>query len=117
MWRSVQAIQVRTRSSYVAHCTLWCPDARLSYTGDPKTKKWLVDHSDAVFGYPSLIRFSWKTTQTALDARGACQVFYGDEEDEEDAKAAIARAHKFVYQQNKRARYFSDRELDVANDF
>lgn len=86
--------------------------------GDERTKRWLKAHSDAVFGFPSLIRFSWKTAPTALAASGACQVFFGDEEEDEDeVKAKAAREHKFVYRQNKRARYFSDRELDQANDF
>ncbi|KAM9953535.1 hypothetical protein ACTFIW_006894 [Dictyostelium discoideum] len=40
------------------------------YPSDPLSKKWLVQNRDKVFGYPNFIRFSWKTTETAM--RGAC---------------------------------------------
>ena len=36
------------------------------YPSDPATRRWLEDHADRVFGYPSLIRFSWKTCTTFL---------------------------------------------------
>ncbi len=36
------------------------------YPGDPKTKQWMRDHIDRVFGYPTLVRFSWKTCQNAI---------------------------------------------------
>jgi hypothetical protein len=35
---------------------------------DPITKKWLKASVDPVFGYPSIIRFSWKTCTVLLDA-------------------------------------------------
>lgn len=28
---------------------------------DPETKSWLNDHKHSVFGFPSLVRFSWGT--------------------------------------------------------
>ncbi|XP_022979887.1 ribonuclease H2 subunit A [Cucurbita maxima] len=31
------------------------------YPGDPTTKCWLEDHKHSVFGFPSLVRFSWGT--------------------------------------------------------
>ena len=34
------------------------------------TKAWLVAHMDPVFGFPSLVRFSWATCKTILDASG-----------------------------------------------
>lgn len=34
---------------------------------DPVTKKWLKTNLDPVFGYPSIIRFSWKTCDKLLD--------------------------------------------------
>ena len=37
------------------------------YPGDPKTKDWLKDNFDPVFGYPSLVRFSWKTCYAVLE--------------------------------------------------
>lgn len=87
------------------------------YPGDPTTKKWLKGNMDPVFGFPSLIRFSWKTTTTSLEDQGALTVWYGDEEEEEQRKEKKLPPVQFVYRQGKRARYFSDREMDVANDF
>ncbi|KAK6144633.1 hypothetical protein DH2020_021453 [Rehmannia glutinosa] len=31
------------------------------YPGDPQTKDWLKDHKHSVFGFPTLVRFSWGT--------------------------------------------------------
>ncbi|KAF5948115.1 hypothetical protein HYC85_014072 [Camellia sinensis] len=31
------------------------------YPGDPETKSWLEDHQHSVFGFPTLVRFSWGT--------------------------------------------------------
>lgn len=39
------------------------------YPGDPVTKQWLQDHYDEVFGFPTVVRFSWKTCKTILDDR------------------------------------------------
>ncbi|VDM24226.1 unnamed protein product [Toxocara canis] len=37
------------------------------YPCDPLTKKFLMDSVDPVFGYSSLVRFSWKTAEVALE--------------------------------------------------
>jgi len=39
------------------------------YPSDPTTKAWIEGSVDPVFGYPSVVRFSWGTCKTALDAR------------------------------------------------
>ncbi|KAI4347863.1 hypothetical protein L6164_008640 [Bauhinia variegata] len=31
------------------------------YPGDPQTKSWMEDHKHSVFGFPTLVRFSWGT--------------------------------------------------------
>lgn len=31
------------------------------YPGDPQTKAWLEDHKHPIFGFPTLVRFSWGT--------------------------------------------------------
>lgn len=36
------------------------------YPGDPITVKWLNDHFDQFFGYPSVVRFSWSTITNRL---------------------------------------------------
>lgn len=37
---------------------------------DPKTKAWLENNVEPVFGYPNLVRFSWQTVKTILAKRG-----------------------------------------------
>uniref|UniRef100_A0A0N5AKI0 Ribonuclease n=1 Tax=Syphacia muris TaxID=451379 RepID=A0A0N5AKI0_9BILA len=41
------------------------------YPGDPSTKKFLISSADPVFGYSSLIRFSWRPVESALDKLAA----------------------------------------------
>jgi ribonuclease H2 subunit A len=36
------------------------------YPGDAVTKQWLEDHINRVFGFPSLVRFSWSTCDPLL---------------------------------------------------
>ncbi|GFQ07254.1 ribonuclease h2 subunit a, partial [Phtheirospermum japonicum] len=38
------------------------------YPGDPQTKAWLKDHQHPVFGFSTLVRFSW----------GTCTAYYKD---------------------------------------
>jgi len=40
----------------------------LVYGADPDTKQWLEDHKHPVFGFPTLVRFSW----------GTCTPFFKD---------------------------------------
>lgn len=40
------------------------------YPGDKTTKAWLTDHMDSVFGFPSIVRFSWKTSYEKLAKDG-----------------------------------------------
>jgi ribonuclease H2 subunit A len=37
------------------------------YPGDERTKQWLNGHLDPVFGFPSIVRFSWSTCSRLLD--------------------------------------------------
>jgi ribonuclease H2 subunit A len=43
----------------------------LFITSDPNTVRWLNENIDPVFGYPSIIRFSWSTTATILEKNAA----------------------------------------------
>lgn len=36
------------------------------YPSDERTTKWLRENADAVFGFPSVVRFSWKTARQLL---------------------------------------------------
>lgn len=37
------------------------------YPGDPKTKDWLQRNIDKTYGFPTLVRFSWKTCSKILE--------------------------------------------------
>lgn len=41
------------------------------YPSDPKTKEWLQKSFDPVFGFPSIVRFSWKTCVNVLESNHA----------------------------------------------
>lgn len=64
------------------------PEYGSGYPGDPKSKKWLRDILDPVFGYPHFVRFSWSTCSNILEA--SCPlVAWEDDDDEVDEAAAI----------------------------
>ena len=58
------------------------------YPGDERCKAWLRAHADATFGFPSLVRFSWKTVDTLLDEMGARRVEWEADEDDEERELA-----------------------------
>lgn len=39
------------------------------YPSDPGTQRFLAAHLDPVFGYPSIVRFSWQTAKKIIEAR------------------------------------------------
>uniref|UniRef100_A0A8C6VCT2 Ribonuclease n=1 Tax=Naja naja TaxID=35670 RepID=A0A8C6VCT2_NAJNA len=39
------------------------------YPSDPKTKEWLAQNLDPIFGYPQFVRFSWSTAQLILESK------------------------------------------------
>lgn len=53
------------------------------YPGDKITKGWLTDHMDPVFGFPSIVRFSWKTSYSKLSDAG-CKAEWHDQVMEND---------------------------------
>ncbi|XP_054167201.1 ribonuclease H2 subunit A-like [Oppia nitens] len=52
------------------------------YPGDPKTKKFLSQTMDPLFGFTSFVRFSWSTIKTILDEK-AIECEWEEEEDED----------------------------------
>lgn len=63
--------------------------ASSGYPGDPATKEWLDCAFDRVFGWPSVLRFSWATAKDRLDASGVPVEW---EEEEQGAGGAGAGA-------------------------
>jgi ribonuclease H2 subunit A len=54
-------------SSSSTSASLHPSTAGSGYPGDPATKAWLRKHLDAVFGWPSVMRFSWSTSKDMLE--------------------------------------------------
>jgi ribonuclease H2 subunit A len=52
------------------------------YPGDAVTKAWMENNQDTVFGFPSLVRFSWATTKKLMQEKG-CKADWGDDEEED----------------------------------
>ncbi|KAJ7296077.1 hypothetical protein O6H91_02G002000 [Diphasiastrum complanatum] len=80
------------------------------YPADPETKAWLLQHKDAVFGFPSLVRFSWATCKPLISAGGVEVYWEADEADEDSAKR---KSHTVEVESNASARhsYFRSRQL------
>lgn len=90
------------------------------YPSDPKTKQWLKDVMDPVFGYPQMVRFSWSTASTILDAKAKPVEWDDDEEVDESAKN-MAPITSFFSQKRKvddlqRHKFFKERKLEQVTD-
>ncbi|KAF9975032.1 Ribonuclease H2 subunit A [Actinomortierella ambigua] len=53
------------------------------YPSDPKTVQWLKKNMDPIFGYPNIVRFSWGTCKTLLDAHGTAVRWPNEDEDDQ----------------------------------
>jgi len=85
---------------------------------------------DSVFGYPSIIRFSWKTCDKLLDS-GTFRVLWKEEPDEEEelwhksptksknskSPQCVGGPKKKRGQVKNRFRYFGDNSMELVNDF
>ena len=69
------------------------------YPGDPVTKKFLRENLDPVFGFPSIVRFSWKTAETLLEEKGV-RVEFEEEEPTEDPTVTANPSVKNYFQVN-----------------
>ena len=97
------------------------------YPGDPVTKKFLQDNLNPVFGFPSLIRFSWKTAEKILQERGVKVEFEEVEpEEEENVKKNPSVKDFFVQLPTKKGKsskgirkhpYFNERGLHSTTSF
>jgi ribonuclease H2 subunit A len=63
-------------------------NAGSGYPGDPACKAWLSSTFDPLFGWPSVVRFSWATAKDKLDASGVAVEW--EEEPEGGAGGAAA---------------------------
>lgn len=60
-------------------------DYGCGYPSDPKAKEWLKRNLDGTFGFPTLVRFSWKTCFSVLED-GKMDLNWHDDVDESQKK-------------------------------
>lgn len=60
----------------------------------PATKAWLASNFDPIFGFPSLVRFSWSTAEKILDEKAA-PVDWEDPDEEEDMSVVPIKISSF----------------------
>lgn len=87
------------------------------YPGDPNTKKFLTNNFDEVFGFPSIVRFSWSTADNMIDNKGNKIEWYDDIETN-DAKAMKRKTEfdrsKFKYPDIKMSTFYSRNGIDMV---
>ncbi|XP_066473447.1 ribonuclease H2 subunit A [Tiliqua scincoides] len=87
------------------------------YPNDPKTKEWLAQNLDPIFGYPQFVRFSWSTAQIILESK-AVPVHWDDSEDGLSQKNTPSLLNYFARQETptKRPphRFFYERKLETV---
>jgi len=101
------------------------------YPGDAVTKKFLQDNLDDLFGFPSIVRFSWKTSENILEQKGI-KVTFEEVEAQEDESIKNNPSVKSYFNmapsaKEKRAKtdaagckahpYFRDRGLRNVSNF
>merc|ERR1711997_455035 len=69
------------------------------YPADPVTKKFLRENLDEVFGFPSIVRLSWKTAETLVEEKGI-KMEFEEVEPEEDPEVAKNPSIKAFFAQN-----------------
>jgi ribonuclease H2 subunit A len=87
------------------------------YPSDPITKQWLRDNFDPVFGFPSLVRFSWSTCTKLIEQNG----FEVEWNDERDAIAPDQSSLSQFFSDAKksgehvRGKFFQDKKLSLVS--
>ncbi|KAK1409707.1 hypothetical protein QVD17_36236 [Tagetes erecta] len=103
------------------------------YPGDPNTKSWLEQHKHSVFGFPSLVRFSWGTCDSYF--KGGVEVLWeADEADDDEGSSrktskrqsklsnlgftGMKRKSEDIESSGKgRCKFFQSRKLEQLSDF
>ena len=93
------------------------------YPGDPVTKKFLRDNLDPIFGFPSIVRLSWKTAENLIDEKGIQMEFEEEEPEEDPSLAKNPSIKNFLVQsatkenrnpKSSRCKFVRDRNIESA---
>ncbi|KAG8390793.1 hypothetical protein BUALT_Bualt01G0120500 [Buddleja alternifolia] len=101
------------------------------YPGDPQTKAWLDDHKHSVFGFPTLVRFSWGTCKSY--SKDLVDVLWESDVDDEDGNGrsskrqvkltnvgftSLKRKTEDIESSGKgRCKFFQARKLELLTQF
>ena len=97
------------------------------YPGDETTKKFLQQNLNAVFGFPSIVRFSWKTAEKIMEEKGVKVEFEEEEPAEEESVKKNPSVKSFFvtipsekdkkFGHNRAHPYFKQRSLSSTQIF
>ncbi|XP_044462613.1 ribonuclease H2 subunit A [Mangifera indica] len=102
------------------------------YPGDPVTKAWLEDHKHFVFGFPSLVRFSWTTctsySKESVEVLWECDKMDGDGSNSSSGKRQLKlsnvgftsskrRSEDIESSGKGRCKFFETRKLEQLTHF
>lgn len=94
------------------------------YPSDVNTKRWLRENLDQVFGWPSVVRFSWGPASEVLDKNpqnhGVKEVRWADEDDDagqQQQRDQMARYFGMKKQKVERHGFFSTCMLETVESF
>ncbi|XP_061363979.1 ribonuclease H2 subunit A isoform X2 [Gastrolobium bilobum] len=102
------------------------------YPGDPQTKSWLEHHKHSIFGFPTLVRFSWGTCTTYF--KDIAEVLWESDKDEDGGSinnsgkrqlklsnvgftSSKRRSEEIESSGKGRCRFFQARKLEHLNYF
>ncbi|OVA10013.1 Ribonuclease HII/HIII [Macleaya cordata] len=102
------------------------------YPGDPETKAWLKDHQHSIFGFPTLVRFSWGTCTSYF--KDMVEVLWESHKQDEDGSSdksgkrqlklssvgftGCKRKNEEIESSGKgRCKFFQTRKLELLSHF
>ncbi|GAA0168077.1 endoribonuclease [Lithospermum erythrorhizon] len=102
------------------------------YPGDPVTKAWMENHKHEVFGFPSVVRFSWGTCKSY--SKGMVDVLWEADANEEDESTGGSRKRQIKLTDvgfttmkkrsediescgKERSKFFQARKLQLVSQF
>lgn len=87
------------------------------YPADPYTKAWLQNNLDRVFGYPSIVRWSWSTVVNVMGERRAKKIDVEAPDLDEDGNNVVdydEEGEEFNKTVTKKVKAFVDYDFDHA---
>jgi len=84
------------------------------YPGDPKTRAWMKTNVDKVFGFPSIVRFSWTPCKRAIN-KFCVPVQWEGEDDDETSEFGSLKQQRLVF--SSRYRFFDVNHMEIVTDF